>query len=193
MDDEKVFATEIDFDDIAPGRRWLPIYTQPLHERRLRDYLLEKSIPVYLPMVRKARYKNVRSNKQTYSYLQEVLRPMFSGYAFACLSFDEELVAWRSRSIVRVLKTDLSDPGLLVSELKTIRQIEIHSQEQPFEVLTELKPGRRVTIASGPWNGIEGVVEKREKKTVFVVNLDIMGQAVATEIDIATTKLIEMN
>lgn len=193
MDDEKIFASEIDFDDIAPGRRWLPIYTQPLHERRLRDYLMERKLPVYLPMLRKTRYKNVRSNKQTYSYLQEVLRPMFSGYVFACLSIDEELVAWRSRSIVRLLKPELGNSALLLSELKTIRQIEIHSQEQPFEVLTELKPGRRVMIASGPWNGIEGVVEKREKKTVFVVNLNIMGQAVATEINIATTKLVEMD
>lgn len=193
MDDETAFAADIDFGDIAPGRRWLPIYTQPLHERRLRDYLFDRAIPVYLPMLRQARYKNVRRGGQTYSYLKEVLRPMFSGYAFACLDLEEEGVAWRSRSIVRVLKKDTCDPGLLVTELKTIRQIEVHGREQPFEVLPELTPGRRVTIASGPWNGIQGVVERREKKTVFVVNLEIMGQAVATEIDIASTKLLDMS
>jgi transcription antitermination factor NusG len=192
MDDEKAFALEIDFDDIAPGRRWLPIYTQPLHERRLRDYLMEKKIPAYLPMLYKTRYKNVRSKKQSYSYLQKVLRPMFSGYVFGCLSYEEEIIAWQSRSIVRVLKTDLSDPGLLVSELKTIRQIERHGLEQPFEVLSELKPGHSVAIASGPWEGIHGVIERREKKTIFVVNLDIMGQAIATEIDVASTKLIKL-
>jgi len=177
---------------IYPGRRWLPIYTQPLHERRLLKHFEQTDIPCYLPMLKKAAYKTVRSNNRTYQYLKEVRRPMFTGYLFACMAQEEEESAWRTRSIIRIFRDKNFTQEQLLEELNLIRHFELASETQKVEILPHLVPGTKVMIAAGPWEGIYGVIESRRKPLKFIVNLAIMEQAVATEIDITTTKLVEI-
>ena len=181
-------STELHFQ-LQDGRRWLPIYTQPLHERRLLNHLQKTGIPCYLPLLKHATYKNVRRQNRTYQYLKEVLRPMFSGYLFACLAQEEEENAWRSRSIVRIIKNEAFTQDKLIAELNLIRRFELAAQTQKVEVLPHLVPGKKVVITSGPWEGIYGIIERRKKPLRFIVNLDIMERAVATEIDISQIKL----
>lgn len=174
-------------------RRWLPVYTQPLHERRLLKHFEQTGIPCYLPMLKKAAYKTVRSNNRTYQYLKEVRRPMFSGYLFACLAQEEEDSAWRTRSIVRIFRDQNFTQEQLLEELNLIRRFELVSETQKVEILPHLVPGTKVMIAAGPWEGIYGVIESRRKPLKFIVNLEIMEQAIATEIDITNIKLLEIS
>ena len=144
-------------------------------------------------MLKKAAYKTVRSNNRTYQYLKEVRRPMFSGYLFACMAQEEEDSAWRTRSIVRIFRDQNFTQEQLLAELNLIRRFEIASETQKVEILPQLVPGTKVMISSGPWEGIYGVVESRRKPLKFIVNLEIMGQAIATEIDITNIKLVEIS
>ena len=48
-------------------------------------------------------------------------------------------------------------------------------------------------IAAGPWEGIYGVLQERRKEHHFIVNLHIMGQAIATEIDVSQLQLLEVS
>ncbi len=186
-------------DSIAPdpplvahdGRFWLPIYTQPLHERRLFNYLTERAIPCYLPLLKHAGYKTVRRGDHVYRYLTETLRPMFKGYLFACLAQDDKDTVWRSKSAIRIFREDAVDQRQLLEELTLIRRCEIVALDQKVEILPTLVPGTRVMIASGSWEGIYGVIDKRQKPLVFIVNLEIMQQAISTKIDITQVKLVE--
>jgi len=179
--------------ELYEGRRWLPVYTQPLHERRLLKHFEQMGIPCYLPLLKKAAYKTVRSNNRTYQYLKEVRRPMFSGYLFACMAQEEEDSAWRTRSIVRIFRDQNFTQEQLLEELNLIRRFELASETQKVEILPQLVPGTKVMISSGPWEGIYGVIESRRKPLKFIVNLEIMGQAIATEIDITNIKLVEIS
>jgi transcription antitermination factor NusG len=178
--------------ELHNDRRWLPIYTQPLHERKLLKFFQEKGLPCYLPMLKKAAYKTVRSQNRTYQYLREVYRPMFSGYLFACLAQEEEESAWRTRSVVRIFRDQNFTQEQLVAELNIIRRFELAAETQKVEILPHLVPGTKVMIAAGPWEGIYGVIESRRKPLKFIVNLDIMEQAIATEIDITNIKLVQI-
>ncbi len=178
--------------ELHSGRRWLPVYTQPLHERRLLKHFQKTQVPCYLPMLKKATYKTVRSHNRTYQYLKEVYRPMFSGYLFACMAQEEEESAWCTRSIVRIFRDQNFTQEQLLDELNLIRRFELASETQKVEILPELVPGTKVMIAAGPWEGIYGVIENRRKPLKFIVNLEIMGQAIATEIDITSIKLVEI-
>mgnify|MGYP001445946364 FL=1 len=173
------------------GRSWLPIYTQPLHERRLLNYLTERAIPCYLPLLKHAGYKTVRRDDRVYRYLVETLRPMFKGYLFACLAQDDKDIVWRSKSAVRIFREDAVDQRQFLEELTLIRRCEIIALDQQVEILPTLVPGTRVMIASGPWEGIYGVIDQRQKPLVFIVNLEIMQQSISTEIDITQVKLVE--
>ena len=46
-----------------------------------------------------------------------------------------------------------------------------------------LRRGRRCRVRSGPLADMEGRIERRAGRTRFVVNVDILGQAAAVEID----------
>ena len=175
-----------------PDLRWLPVYTQPLHERRLLKHFEQMGIPCYLPMLKKAAYKTVRSQNRTYQYLKEVHRPMFPGYLFACLAQKEEESAWRTRSIIRIFRDQNFTQEQLLDELNLIRRFELASETQKVEILPNLVPGKKVLISSGPFEGIYGIIESRRKPLKFIVNLEIMEQAIATEIDITNIKLVEI-
>lgn len=173
------------------GRFWLPIYTQPLHERRLFNYLTERAIPSYLPLLKHAGYKTVRRGDRVYRYLTETLRPMFKGYLFACLAQDDKDTVWKSKSAIRIFREDTVEQRQFLEELTLIRRCEVIALEQKVEILPNLVPGTRVMIASGPWEGIYGVIDRRQKPLVFTVNLEIMQQAISAEIDITQVKLVE--
>jgi transcription antitermination factor NusG len=117
---------------------------------------------------------------------------MFTGYLFACMAQEEEESAWRTRSIIRIFRDKNFTQEQLLEELNLIRHFELASETQKVEILPHLVPGTKVMIAAGPWEGIYGVIESRRKPLKFIVNLAIMEQAVATEIDITTTKLVEI-
>lgn len=59
---------------------WMPVYTQPRHEFRLHDYLKERGIPVYLPVVPDIKIHRVHKGASQYTYRKTVLRPMFQSY-----------------------------------------------------------------------------------------------------------------
>ena len=59
---------------------WMPVYTQPRHEFRLHDYLKERGIPVYLPVVPDIKIHRVHKGASQYTYRKTVLRPMFQSF-----------------------------------------------------------------------------------------------------------------
>ncbi|UKI32597.1 MAG: hypothetical protein L6W00_03220 [Lentisphaeria bacterium] len=62
---------------------WMPVYTQPRHEFRLHDYLKERGIPVYLPVVPDIKIHRVHKGASQYTYRKTVLRPMFQSSTVA--------------------------------------------------------------------------------------------------------------
>jgi len=178
---------------LFPQRHWTPVYSRALHEYRLQKFFSAHAIPHYLPLLKRSSYKTVRSANRTYQYLQERIRPMFPGYIFAALSKDDEALAWRSKSVVRLLHQDADKQDCLLQELLLIRRLELAAQTEKLEVLPELVPGKKVMIAAGPWEGIYGVLQERRKEHHFIVNLHIMGQAIATEIDVSQLQLLEVS
>ncbi len=48
----------------------------------------------------------------------------------------------------------------------------------------EIVPGEKVRITGGPLHGVTGIVERRVGSVRVTVNVEILGQAVATEMDI---------
>jgi transcription antitermination factor NusG len=74
----------------------------------------------------------------------------------------------------------------LIQELKTIRLFEIMSAQHPVEISPELVAGTPVEITHGAFAGISGIVQKRKNKTMLMVNIEILGQTAAVEINAAS-------
>ena len=70
----------------------------------------------------------------------------------------------------------------LKRDLKTLRIFERLSNSCQVEVKPEIIKGTVVEITSGSFRGIEGIVESRKNHSFLIVNIDMLGQSVKTEI-----------
>ena len=89
-----------------------------------------------------------------------------------------------SHKILSIL--DIGPPGeaVLVEELRALQKMEALGRTAEIEVMPEIVPGKKVRITGGPLNGVTGIVERRVGSVRVTVNVDILGQSVAVEMDV---------
>lgn len=158
--------------------RWWVAHTRANHEKALAFDLLERGIAYFLPMVEKTRLIRRRRFRS--------LSPIFPGYLFFAGDDEARYQALNTHRIAHAL--DVADQQRLIEELSQIeRALASRTRLDPFPYL---KKGKRCRIRSGPLQGIEGVVLSRRGITHLVLQVELLGQAVATQID---PSLVEPN
>jgi hypothetical protein len=132
------------------NRQWYPVYTQPLREYRLADWLLDNDVPFYLPQLKKFTTKHVKRPTKTDVYRYEKLCPMFKGYLFAALDDQGLTDVWHSNHVIRVLREAEQSQKRLLQELNVIRRFELASAlgKHRSTVLREIK-GHRQSLGAG--------------------------------------------
>lgn len=157
---------EIDEAD-SMRRKWYVLHVKPRTEKKTADYLGRFSLWRYLPLYR----KTVR--RQRRKIVTEL--PLFPGYVFTRLNADERLTALRSNFIVRTIEVPF--PRKMIHQLRQIRRAERTGQElRTVERFTE---GDLVRIVRGHFRGIEGRIKHDGGGTTVILNIEILGQAVA--------------
>jgi transcription antitermination factor NusG len=107
------------------------------------------------------------------------MTPIFPGYVFACLDRTDRQRLWQTGHIARMI--DVVDQKKLLDELHDIRIVERSgSFLHPVSSITR---GKRVRIIDGPLYGFEGRVKRIKGKSCVVLEVDIIHQRVACEID----------
>ncbi|MDD5728567.1 MAG: transcription termination/antitermination NusG family protein [Victivallales bacterium] len=156
---------------------WTPLRTKPRQEKKLYRYSMAHNVPCYLPLIRKVhKYKNQQA---------EFTSPMFPGYVFCRVNEETYSRLLPSNAVVYKIDIDEYAEKRLLQELKTIRIFEVMSAQCTVEVQPELLAGTPVEITHGAFAGIRGFVQHRKNKMMLVVNIEILGQTAAVEINAA--------
>lgn len=152
---------------------WWVLHTKPNCERQVAEYLLNRNISYYLPLVRKrVRYGNLGRTR-----VQE--QCLFRGYICLALAKEEHRQLYDTKKLVRIIKVD--DQELFVRELDAIcRAIETREE---LLVQPGLVPGRRVLILSGPLAGSEGTVVRLKKEKHLGLAVHMFNQTVLVKLD----------
>ncbi len=161
---------------------WLPVRTKPQSEKKLEEYCKIYNVETFLPLLKKVtRYS--RSTNTTY-------KPMFPGYIFCCLDIMGNDYKQIVRSNKILFKIDISegDELELIEQLNSLQIISTLSKKAKIIVKPELVVGTKVLITKGPFQGIEGIIDKRKGESTVAVNLELLGQTVITEVDIEDTE-----
>lgn len=179
--------------DIKEDELVIPVYTIPNNEHRFYDYCQSNGIVSYLPL-RKV-WKQVRQihGGKTYNYPKQVLRPMFPNYVFARLNPEQRSQVFRSNVIIRLLPVFPSSLEHLIKEIKTVHQIELINMDEDLEFNAEIKEGDKFVIESGPWQGIQGWLKKKEKKYLWNVEIECVGGLVTATIDPMKYKMMRID
>lgn len=168
---------------LVPGAVWTALHVKPRCEKMVADYCHRFNVPHYLPLQRRAKRFQRRN---VVSFL-----PMFHGYLFAPLTVDQRTLVLDSHRVVRLLATDPETELQLLHDLGQVQLMEQAQETNPLQVNPELTPGTPVRITSGPLQGLEGVVERRPGVTRIWVNVELLGQSVATELDAGELETLE--
>ena len=160
-------------------RKWCVAHTKARNEKALAWELLKKDIAYFLPMVEKTTVSRGRRSRS--------LVVLFSGYVFLCGSREDRYAAMTTNRIASTI--EVIDQGRLVKELGSIQKaLEAPKKLDPFPYL---RTGKKCLVTSGPLKGVEGILVRRKNISRLVLQVQVLGQAVATEIDASLLEPID--
>lgn len=116
-----------------------------------------------------------------------VEKPVFPGYLFACFDSDGRLDLLKTNNIVRILEAE--DEAKLLDQLNQVRLA--LSVDPTLGACKALKTGRRVRILGGPFMGVEGVISSLRGTTKVRLNVEMIGQAVAMDVEKGLLQVVE--
>jgi transcription antitermination factor NusG len=152
--------------------KWYAAYTYPRHEAKVLDQLVRHDIESFLP-----RYRAL--HKWRNGCKVEVWLPMFPGYVFVRIRSREQLRVLTIPSVVNLVRfggVPAPLPGEVIEALKATLST-INAAPHPF-----VKAGDRVRIRSGCLAGIEGILLRKAGGCRFVLNVELLMQAVSIEV-----------
>lgn len=115
---------------------------------------------------------------------------MFRGYLFVQISSADYHLLAGCCKVARILPINTVEEERLVKELRGVQRMEELSRHQDVVVKPEIETGRLVEVKSGPLQGTKGIVDKRGERMRVTVNLEILGQSVATDLDIGDIEIL---
>jgi transcription antitermination factor NusG len=154
-----------------PGALWHLLYVKSRQEKQLSDDLTAMGIVNYLPLVSQTRYYGRRKSNLDL--------PLFPGYVFLLGSLDDAYLADRTKRVVSIIK--VANQKQIEWELENIRtalSCDAELAPHPF-----LKEGMRVEVRSGPFRGLQGVIESRTRTDRLILQVEMLARAVGLEID----------
>jgi transcription antitermination factor NusG len=162
-----------------PHASWHVLHTMSRQEKSLSRDLQAMNVAHYLPLVRQVHYYGKRK--------AVVEEPLFPGYVFLLGSLDEAYVADRTKRVANIIK--VTDQDRIEWELKNL-QLAL-GRNATLNAFPHLHKGLRVHIRSGPFQGIEGLIEDRTRNDRVLLQVDVLGRAVGLEVDGALLDVIE--
>ncbi len=151
--------------------RWWVGHTKARAEKALAWGLLKRNIGYFLPLIDRVTISGGRK--------RHVMLPLFSSYVFFCGSEEDRYAAMTTDHLARTIS--VSDQELLTLELSSIEKAlagKAKLDPYPFAAV-----GRRCRVRSGPFEGLEGVVVRRNNVARLVLHISILAQGAAIELD----------
>jgi len=162
---------------VAPPARWVVLRCRPRAEKRAFAECQAHDYPCFLPTRRSLR----RYPRKVVTFYP----PLFPGYAFARLDVEGERVLRNHRAVAGLLAPDGPAEARLVDEWAALLVLERATLNGELLVRPEIVAGSTVIIGGGPLRGLRGVVTRRQRLVRVTVNVELIGQSVTIDLDVA--------
>ena len=153
------------------GMSWNVLHVRPRCEKKMNEFCRAQKLEAYLPLRRET--KIYQRRKVT------VEKPVFPGYIFVMFDRDGRLELLKTNNVVRVLEP--GDEKLLIYQLEQIRKA--LAADATLGAVAALQKGRRVRITGGPFMGVEGLIHDLKGPAKVLLNVEMIGRAVAVEVE----------
>lgn len=161
---------------IVPGAHWWALMTKGNFEKTVVDQLEGRRLEAFLPTYRAFSKRKDRR--------KIITLPLFSGYVFVRTVLgdpDNRIRILQTRGVVRIIGGNEGPIPVRESEINSIRKL--CESERLLEPWARIEVGKPVRIISGGLAGVIGVVvEVKGKGRRIVCNVNLLGRAVAAEL-----------
>lgn len=152
---------------------WFAVQTLSRHEKRVRDQLARHNVEHFLPTTK-------RINQWT-DRRKELEVPLFAGYCFARLGWEDRLAVLKSQGVVRLVGCAGRPESIPDQEIDSLRKL--LSNSSTFVCHPYLKEGMLVEVINGPLQGVKGRLIREARFARLVLSITLIHRAVAIEID----------
>ena len=152
---------------------WVVLHSRPRCEKKIADHCKRNGLPWYLPLRKKIHRYGSRE--------KSFLSPLFPGYVFCVVTPAKKSDIRQNRYVANLL--EVIDQEKLVEQLRQIDRA--LTLGEVVEVMPYLDTGRRVKVTGGVMKGLEGIVSRVKGRTRVIINVDMIRQSVAVEVDSA--------
>ncbi len=154
---------------------WYALYTRSRFEKKLLSEISDRSVEVFLPMREIiSRWKDRK---------KKIWVPLFPGYIFVN-QVDTPENRYRILNIpgaVRFVGHEGRAEPIPEEQILSVRRfLETSLAVDPYPYI---KVGTRVEIIAGPLKGVQGLLVKKKGRFRFVLQVDLIRQAISVEID----------
>ena len=161
---------------------WYALYTRSRFEKKLLGELSDRNIEVFLPMREVlSRWKDRR---------KKVWLPMFPGYIFVnhVNTPENRFRILNIPGAVRFVGQEGRAEPVPEEQIEAVRIfLESSIAVDPYPYM---HIGSRVEVIAGPLKGIQGILIEKRGKFRFVVQVDLIRQAVSVEINASDVRLL---
>lgn len=157
-----------------PG--WVAVYTAARAEKQVFIRLLNAGFETFLPLV--------KTTHQWSDRVKLVEVPLFSSYVFVRINATQEVPLRNVAGVVTIVSDrERNIPVIPDDQIEAIRRL-LEANQKLF-VCTEqaLHKGAMVTIQSGNFAGMHGMLISDCKEGNFSIRIEAIGFAIVTEID----------
>ena len=150
---------------------WYAVQTTPRHEAKVSGELTAKGIDCFLPTVSRLRQWSDRRKM--------VVEPLFAGYLFLRLipSAATRIPVLRTKGVVALVGSRGAGTPIPEAEINSIRRV--LESRAAFSLHTFVDVGQRVRIRGGALDGVEGILQARNRDQSLVVSVELIQRSIA--------------
>jgi transcription antitermination factor NusG len=152
---------------------WFAIRTLSRHEKIVRDQLARRNIEHLLPTVKRLSQWSDRK--------KEVEVPLFPGYCFARLRWEDRLPVLQSQGVMSFVGTAARAEAIPDEEIESLRKALLNSST--FVCHPYLKEGMLVEVIQGPLRGVKGHLVREARCARLVLSITLIQRSLSIEID----------
>lgn len=155
------------------GPSWYAVRTLSRHEKLVRDQLARRNIEHFLPTTKRLSQWTDRK--------KEVEAPLFAGYCFARLRWEDRLPVLQSQGVTSFVGTAARAEPIPDEEIESLQKVLMNASSfmcHPF-----LKEGMLVEVVHGPLRGVKGRLVREARSARLVLSVTLIQRSLAIEID----------
>lgn len=161
------------FTASTPETHWYVIYTVHRHENSVLRHLDIRAIEAFFPTYEVTRQWRNRQRVK-------VLVPLFPGYLFVRTGNLDYIRVLQCPGVVKLIGNHRGPLPVADSIIELLRESVVEKKIEPYR---ELALGNRVRIKSGPMQGVEGQLVRKESGWRFVLSIESINQHASIKVE----------